>query len=112
MPVRAEKHRARTSPPWVAGSRRLRLSPLPGCGGRALLATRLGDDMVGDEIVRALEADGVDCSPTIRHKGIRSSLSAALVDRAGERMVINYGDPALPDDASHLPSRLPAACVP
>ncbi len=107
MPVRAEKHRARDFAAVGGGIAATAAVAVARLGGRALLATRLGDDMVGDEIVRALEADGVDCSPTIRHKGIRSSLSAVLVDRAGERMVINYGDPALPDDASHLPSRLP-----
>ncbi len=39
--------------------------------------------------------------------GLRSSISAVLVDGNGERMVINYSDPAVPADPSWLPASLP-----
>ncbi|MCP8937710.1 PfkB family carbohydrate kinase [Alsobacter sp. SYSU M60028] len=107
MPSRAEKHRARDLAAVGGGIAANAAVAVARLGGRAMLASRLGDDSVGDGIVKALEADGVDCSLTLRATGVRSSLSAVLVDSAGERMVINYADPATPDDAGHMPARLP-----
>ena len=76
-------------------------------GGAALLATRLGDDPTGDAILAELEGAGVDCSLTLRLAGHRSPLSAIIVDEKGERLVICYSDPSLPQDAAHLPRELP-----
>lgn len=73
-------------------------------GGSAMLAARVGDDAVGVEIVRELESYGVDCAAVRRCAGRASSLSAVMVDAAGERMIVNYRDDALPADASFLPS--------
>jgi sulfofructose kinase len=72
-----------------------------------MLATRLGEDAVGDEIIAGLEGAGVDCSLARRFPGHRSPLSAVLVDDKGERLVVSYSDRTIPDDPSFLPQALP-----
>lgn len=73
-------------------------------GGAASLAARLGDDAVADTIIDELEAHNVDCRLVRRFAGRASSLSAVMVDQAGERMIVNYRDTELPDEASWLPT--------
>jgi sulfofructose kinase len=73
-------------------------------GGRALLAARVGDDVLAEEIVGELEASGVDCAAVRRLPGCSSSLSAVLVDASGERMIVNYLDRAMPTAADWLPA--------
>ena len=76
-------------------------------GGEAVLATRLGGDAVGRDIIAELAAAGVDCTLARRFADCRSPCSAVFVDRAGERLVTCYADESTPDDASWLPDRLP-----
>jgi sulfofructose kinase len=76
-------------------------------GGRALLATRLGDDLTGGEIIAMRQAEGVDCSLCHRFPGRRSPVSAVLVDKAGERTIISYSDPDMPVAPDWLPATLP-----
>jgi sulfofructose kinase len=73
-------------------------------GGLALLAARVGGDAVAREIIGELEACGVDCAAVRRLPGCASSLSAVMVDAAGERMIVNYLDAAMPIAADWLPS--------
>ncbi|MBL8590761.1 MAG: sugar kinase, partial [Methylobacteriaceae bacterium] len=68
------------------------------------LMTRLGDDEVGRTIVAELEAYGVDMSLSRRHAGCTSPVSAVLVDAAGERIIVNHVDPALPEAPGELPA--------
>lgn len=75
-------------------------------GGRSLLATALGDDAVGDTIAADLEDDGVDIRHVRRLPGIVSPLSAVFVDPRGERLVMNYKDPRLPDGSAFVPADL------
>ena len=78
-------------------------------GGDAALAARVGDDRVADAIIADLEAEGVNCDLVNRLAGFKSSLSAVMVDEAGQRMIVNYLDPAMPTSADwlrdHFPSR-------
>lgn len=107
IPSRPEKHRARdlvVVGGGCAGNASVGVARL---GAKAWLATRLGDDLTGDRIVADLEGEGVDTSPTLRLEGIRSPVSAIFVDAAGERLVMSYTDPALPEDAGRLPAALP-----
>src|SRR3974390_18173 len=64
-------------------------------GGRSTLFARVGDDAVGDTIVRDLSESGVDCRFIRRCAGVRSPICAVLVDAAGERIVAPYYDPRL-----------------
>jgi sulfofructose kinase len=72
-------------------------------GGTASLAARLGDDAVADAIIEELEGYGVDCALMKRWPGRASSLSAVMIDDRGERMIVNYRDEKMTDDAAHLP---------
>ena len=75
-------------------------------GGGSTLFARVGDDAVGDTIVRDLSESGVDCRFVRRCEGVRSPICTVLVDAAGERIVVPYYDPRLERDPGWLP--LPA----
>ncbi|KRE09099.1 hypothetical protein ASE61_02790 [Bosea sp. Root670] len=108
MPTRGEKYRSRglaVVGGGCAGNASVAIARL---GGACWLATRLADDLTGDQIVADLAAEGVDAAFARRVAGLRSPVSAILVDAEGERMVISYSDPAMPEDVAWLPSRLPA----
>ncbi len=107
MPTRGEKYRSRglaVVGGGCAGNASVAVARL---GGACWLATRLADDLTGDQIVADLESEGVDAGFARRVAGLRSPVSAILVDAEGERMVISYSDPAMPEDIGWLPSSLP-----
>ena len=54
-------------------------------GGMSTLFARVGDDAVGDTIVRDLSEAGVDCRFIRRCQGVRSPICTVLVDAAGEK---------------------------
>ena len=72
-------------------------------GGDARLWSRVGDDAVGDRIVRELEEEGVAVSGVRRVPGARSGCSAILVDARGERMIVNFRGDRMDPDPSWLP---------
>jgi sulfofructose kinase len=107
MPTRGEKYRSRgltVVGGGCAGNASVAIARL---GGRCWLATRLADDLTGDQIVADLAAEGVETRFARRAAGLRSPVSAILVDAEGERMVISYSDPAMPEDTGWLPQALP-----
>lgn len=108
MPVRAEKYRARDLAVVGGGIAANAAVAVARLGGRARLATRLGDDPTGAAIVAELEGEGVDCALARRFPGRRSPTSAILVDAMGERLIVSYSDGAIPSDACWLPEVLPA----
>lgn len=71
-------------------------------GGRAAWWGRLGDDGVGDQILRLLEVEGVEIRVQ-RLPGARSKTAAILVDAAGERLVVSAPAQGYPPDTSWLP---------
>jgi sulfofructose kinase len=103
LPHAAEKHRAQDFTIVGGGCAASAAVAVVRLGGRASLATRLGADKLGDDIVAELEAEGVDCACAGRFEGCRSSLSAVMVDAHGNRMIVNYRDPKLPEAADWLP---------
>ena len=107
MPTRGEKYRSRDLAVVGGGCAGNASVAIARLGGRSWLATRLADDLVGDEIVAELAGEGVDTRYALRAKGLRSPVSAILVDAAGERMVVSYSDPAMPESADWLPKTLP-----
>jgi sulfofructose kinase len=76
-------------------------------GGQAVLVARVGADQIGALIADELQGYGVDCRHLRRFAGCCSSLSAVMLDAAGERMIVNHLDPLLPADPSWVP--FPAA---
>lgn len=107
MPVRAEKYRSRDLAVVGGGCAGNASVAIARLGGSCRLATRLGDDLAGDAIVADLRREGVETEFALRAPGLRSPVSAILVDAAGERMVISYSDPAMPEATDWLPPRLP-----
>ncbi len=72
-------------------------------GGRARYWGRVGDDATGSRILDELQCWGVDVAAARRVPGGRSSISAVILDDAGERMIIAFADPTLDADPSWLP---------
>ena len=64
---------------------------------------RIGADEAGKKIHAFLEADGVDVRFLKTYQGARSSTSAVIVDRNGERLVVGERDHAMSLDAGWLP---------
>jgi sulfofructose kinase len=79
-------------------------------GGRAGFAGPLGGpagaEAIGDRIMAALAAEGVDCAWCPRVPGVASSMSAICIDPRGERAIVNYRDDRLaaarPNDPSAI----------
>jgi sulfofructose kinase len=72
-------------------------------GGEAHFWGRCGRDEVGDRIAEDLRREAVDVSRLKRLERGRSPISAILIDRRGERMVVPYYDPALDPSPDWLP---------
>lgn len=70
-------------------------------GGRARYVGRVGDDPLGERIVKELQADGVDTNAVRTVPGLVSPVSAVLVDDAGERIIVNYTPSGLFDGGEH-----------
>jgi len=77
-------------------------------GGRAHLIARLGDDLIGDAIVRELDGYGVASSLVHRFPSCASSLSSILIGENGERWIVSYFDPKISHEPDWLPQFLPA----
>ena len=108
MPTRAEKYRA-TGVAVVGGGIAANAAvAVARLDGQALLATRLGEDRVAEAIAEELAAEGVDCALAHRFPGRRSPTSTMLVDAQGERLIVSYSDPEMPDAPDWLPQALPA----
>jgi len=72
-------------------------------GGDVQYWGRLGDDALGERILRELAAEGVGVSHVRRVSGRVSPSAAILVAPDGERLVCAYNDPALDRDPRWLP---------
>jgi sulfofructose kinase len=107
LPSRPEKTRARAMVAAGGGLAATAAVAVARLGGDAVLATRLGDDFIGDQILSELMRERIDCAFVRRFPGATSSVSAVLVLPDGERLVVNHGDDAISDDASWLPAELP-----
>ncbi len=107
MPTAAEKYRASDFETLGGGPAATAAVAICRLGGTAQLATRVGDDMLANLIAAELESYGVDCTLMRRMGGRRSSVSAVLVDSAGERMIVNYLDDSMEADPEWLHAYAP-----
>lgn len=107
MPRRAEKYRAQDAAIVGGGCAANAAVAVARLGGRAIWGGRLGQDEIGDLILRGLEAEQVDCALAKRLETGRSSFSTILIDSAGERQIVNFRDPDLAEDADWLGQALP-----
>jgi sulfofructose kinase len=62
-------------------------------GGAASFIGCVGDDRVGDDVVRELAELGVTCDSTQRIANRSTPISVALVDRGGHRELVNFVPP-------------------
>ena len=108
MPVAPEKYRAYDGRMIGGGPAATGAVAVVRLGGAAALAARIGADPIGALIVDDLESEGVDCSAVRRIEGARSSFSSVLIDRDGERIIVNYRDPSLAGEADWIDDRTPA----
>ncbi len=100
MPVSAEKHKAQDATMIGGGGAANAAVSIARLGGSASLAAQIGDDGVGEIILRDLEAEGVDTAFVQRSPDGQSAFSSVLVDAAGERQIVNFrgsGLSAYPD---------------
>ncbi|MEX3011556.1 PfkB family carbohydrate kinase [Hoeflea sp. TYP-13] len=91
-PSRSEKHRARDAAIVGGGCAANAAVAVARLGGKAMLAARLGDDVIGDMIISDLEKEGVDSNLVKRFEERRSSYSSVIVDPDGERSIVNFRD--------------------
>ena len=101
LPEGGRKHRSAAFAEVVGGCAAVAALAVARLGGRALLATRLGDDGPGAAIRAALEREGVDLSPTV--VGGTTPISSVMVDAAGERMIVNFPGSGLAEAPGALP---------
>src|SRR4051812_12710558 len=86
-------------------------------GGGTRYAGALGDknDRVANEILAALEKEGIDCSGVVRVPGASSSVSAIMLDAEGEKMIATRRDSGLsnagPKDADALVREVDAVLI-
>lgn len=71
-------------------------------GAQASFCGRAGNDGAGHVMQQELADYGVDVSQFRLFNGARSSVSAIIVDKHGERMIVNYPGADLPDEADWL----------
>lgn len=74
--------------------------------GVASLATRLGNDLVADQIESILHSAGVDTQFVRRLHNCKSSVSSIFVDNEGERLILHFRDKSLSSDASWIESAI------
>ena len=71
-------------------------------GGQASFCGRAGNDAAGHVMQKELFDYGVDVTQFRLFSGARSSVSAVIVDRNGERMIVNFSGADIPDEAGWL----------
>jgi sulfofructose kinase len=76
-------------------------------GARACLVSRVGADATGTTLLGELEALGVDAGAVERVPGLPTPVSAVFVDAAGERLLVNYADSRLLEEAPAPAEPLP-----
>jgi sulfofructose kinase len=72
-------------------------------GGKAELWSRTGDDAAGATVRAGLLAERVDVRYLQAFDGARTSTSAIIVDRRGERLIVGQRDAGMPSGTSWLP---------
>lgn len=72
-------------------------------GHEAIFLGRLGDDPLGDDIIRRLEDKGVNAGMIRRIPNATSQVSSVVVDDTGDRQIVNFSSALLDPDPAWLP---------
>ena len=102
MPRQSIKYRAGRYSPTVGGGAANAAAAIVRLGGEARLAVRLSDDLSSDQILAATADLGIDTSLCRRTAGATASVSSVLVDRDGERQIVNFRGAGLDQSADWL----------
>ncbi|PCJ10632.1 MAG: sugar kinase [Rhodobacteraceae bacterium] len=102
LPIGGDKFRANEAVITGGGGGANAAVTVARLGGTASLATRMGQDHIGDMILAGLEAENVDLSPVHRTATDRSAFSSIYVTPGGERQVVNFRGEALSGNAEEL----------
>jgi sulfofructose kinase len=102
MPSRAEKYRAKDAAVSGGGCAANAAVAVTRLGGSARLASRLGDDQVGEMIMDGLERERVDTQAVRRFPGKRSPFASVYVGPDGERQIVSFRDWTIPADADWI----------
>lgn len=110
LPIGEGKYRATEFASIGGGMAASAAAAIAHLGTSVQLWTRLGDDRIADVITAELSSFGVNTRWCMRISGAKSSLSAVMIDAQGERLIVNYTDPAIGLSADWLPlSQIEAA---
>lgn len=96
-PARGTKGRAKAFAAVGGGSGANAAVTVARLGGNAQLLAPLGQDAIGDHILDDLGQIGVDTGKVLRLADRASPVCAAIVDDDGERTILTYHDPSVPD---------------
>ena len=102
FPTTADKYRAEDAQVVGGGCAANAAVAIARLGGRAGLAARVGDDLIGDLIFSGLDAEDVETDLIHRAPGARSSFSSVYVDRNGQRQIVNFPGDGLADEAAWM----------
>jgi sulfofructose kinase len=102
IPTSAEKYRANDAMIVGGGCAANAASAIVRLGANCTLATRLGQDQIGDMIIAGLRKEQINCQLVKQFAGRRSSFSSVFVDQSGERQIVNFRDQELPATAKWL----------
>lgn len=73
-------------------------------GHQSIFIGRLGDDQVGDDIIRLLRERNVETTHIRRVSEQPSQVSSVVIDNSGERQIINYSSRDLDPDPFWIPT--------
>lgn len=108
VPEPGHKYRAREAMIVGGGCAANAAVAISRLGGQAVLAARIGDDMIGKMVLAGLEEERVDCALVRRYEGRRTSYSSVVVDAHGERNIVGFRDEAMDFGADWLERDAPA----
>lgn len=102
FPSKSEKYFASSCRDIVGGIAANAAVAICHLGARAKLVGRVGDDNAGQFITSELATSNVELDCLTIVQGISSPTSAVLVDKSGERIIVNYRSPELFSDPPQI----------
>lgn len=103
LPAAGGKYFAESYAAAAGGPAAVAALTIAALGHRSIFIGRLGDDQVGDDIIRHLNERDVETTHIRRIAGHPSQVSSVVIDRSGERQIINYSSRRLDPDPAWIP---------
>lgn len=103
-----EKHRAIRAESVPGGNAVNAAIAIARLGGTAHLMARIGDDDTGRQLLDRLNGLGIETSGVHPLPGLATVRSSIIIEPGGDRTIVNYLDPRMPDRPDWLPQALPA----